>query len=136
MQIAASSFCVTSNPSAGDFQDLVVDGRPLYQHVAARVASEWNDSGQCSLVVGATWPAQLREVRDIVGDSVPLLVPGVGAQGGKASDVVENAATSDGFGLMINSSRGIIYASNGRDFADKARIEALKLQEEMAEIIK
>ena len=83
--------CRTSNPGAGDLQDLLVDGRPLYQHVAAKVANEWNTHGNCALVVGATWPEQLREVRAIIGD-MPILVPGVGAQGGDAEAVVRNAA--------------------------------------------
>lgn len=121
--------CRTSNPSAGDFQDLVVDGKPLYQHVASRV-TQWDSNRQCALVVGATWPSQLREIRDLVSD-MPLLVPGVGAQGGKASDVVENAASSDGYGLMINSSRGIIYASSGDDFAAAAGAAALALRNEI-----
>ncbi|HEY5780793.1 MAG TPA: orotidine-5'-phosphate decarboxylase, partial [Lysobacter sp.] len=87
--------CRTSNPGAGDLQDLVVsgngsDGRPLYQHVAEKVAREWNGQGNCALVVGATWPAQLKEVRAIVGE-VPFLVPGVGAQGGDVEAVVSNA---------------------------------------------
>src|SRR5512146_2476916 len=85
--------CRTSNPGAGDLQDLVVDGRPLYQHVAEKIAREWNGHGNCALVVGATWPEQLREVRAIVGD-VPFLVPGVGAQGGDVQAVVRNAVTA------------------------------------------
>src|SRR5690606_38915881 len=89
--------CRTSNPGAGDLQDLDAGGRPLYQHVAATIAREWNGHGNCALVVGATWPRQLREVRAIVGD-MPLLVPGVGAQGGDAEDVVRNARSADGTG--------------------------------------
>ena len=96
--------CRTSNPGAGDLQDLVVDGRPLYQHVAEKVARDWNGHGNCALVVGATWPAQLKEVRAIVGD-VPFLVPGVGAQGGDVEAVVSNAKTADGTGLIVSSSR-------------------------------
>ena len=84
--------CRTSNPGAGDLQDLLVDGRPLYQHVAEKVAHEWNTHGNCALVVGATWPEQLREVRAIIGD-MPILVPGVGAQGGDVEAVVRNAAS-------------------------------------------
>src|SRR6185369_12125309 len=72
--------CHTSNPGAGDLQDLIVDGRPLYQHVAAHIARDWNENRNCALVVGATYPQQLAEVRRIVGDAMPLLVPGVGAQ--------------------------------------------------------
>ncbi len=127
--------CRTSNPGAGDLQDLMVDvengaTHPLYQHVAAKVAREWNGNGNCALVVGATWPQQLREVRAIVGD-MPLLVPGVGAQGGDVGAVVSNAKTVDGSGLMISSSRAILYASNGDDFAEAARDAAKALRDEI-----
>jgi orotidine-5'-phosphate decarboxylase len=120
--------CRTSNPGAGDLQDLVVDGRPLYQHVAAKVAQDWNANGNCLLVVGATWPQQLREVRAIVGD-VPFLVPGVGAQGGDVEAVVKNGRTADGTGLLVSSSRAILYASGGDDFADAARAAATALRD-------
>ena len=121
--------CRTSNPGAGDLQDLVVDGRPLYQHVARKVATEWNAHGNCALVVGATWPEQLKAVRDIVGD-VPFLVPGVGAQGGDVAAVVRNAKTADGTGLIVSSSRAILYASRG-DFAEAARNAARSLRDEI-----
>jgi orotidine-5'-phosphate decarboxylase len=115
--------CRTSNPGSGDFQNLSVDGEPLYQHVARRVATEWNEIGDCGLVVGATYPDELREVREIVGD-LPLLVPGVGAQGGDIEAIVAAGASTDGFGMVVNSSRAVLYASNGDDFADAARAEA------------
>ena len=109
--------CRTSNPGAADLQDLIVrsDGkeRPLYQHVAETIARDWNGHGNCALVVGATWPTQLRQVRVIVGE-MPLLVPGVGAQGGDVQAVVMNAKTADGTGLIVSSSRAILYASNAR----------------------
>ena len=123
--------CRTSNPGAGDLQDLLVDGRPLYQHVAAKVAREWNEHGNCALVVGATWPEQLREVRAIVGDQVPFLVPGVGAQGGDVRAVVSNARNRDGDGLIISSSRAILYASKGEDYADAAANAARALRDEI-----
>ena len=127
--------CRTSNPGARDLQDLVVsaeggDHRPLYQHVAAKVAREWNGNGNCMLVVGATWPRQLREVRAIVGD-LPLLVPGVGAQGGDVEAVVANAKTADGTGLVVSSSRAILYASGGDDYADAAAAAARALRDEI-----
>ncbi len=127
--------CRTSNPGAGDLQDLVVqtgDGvaRPLYQHVAEKVAREWNGHGNCMLVVGATWPEQLREVRAIVGD-VPFLVPGVGAQGGDVEAVVRNAGTADGTGLVVSSSRAVLYASDGGDFAEAAADAAKTLREQI-----
>lgn len=123
--------CRTSNPGAGDLQDLLVDGKPLYQHVAAKVAREWNEHGNCALVVGATWPEQLREVRAIVGDQVPFLVPGVGAQGGDVRAVVSNARNRDGDGLIISSSRAILYASNGDDYAEAAANAACALRDEI-----
>ncbi|MBF6025922.1 orotidine-5'-phosphate decarboxylase [Lysobacter niastensis] len=122
--------CRTSNPGAGDLQDLTIDGRPLYQHVAEKVAREWNGHGNCSLVVGATWPAQLKEVRAIVGD-VPFLVPGVGAQGGDVEAVVSNAKTADGTGLMVSSSRAVLYASAVDDYAQAAANEARRLRDEI-----
>jgi orotidine-5'-phosphate decarboxylase len=117
--------CRTSNPGARDLQDLVVAdaggaGLPLYQRVAAMVAREWNGNGNCALVVGATYPRELAEVRTIVGD-MPLLVPGVGAQGGDVAAVVHNGKNSGGAGLIVSSSRAILYASSGDDFAAAAR---------------
>jgi orotidine-5'-phosphate decarboxylase len=110
--------CRTSNPGGSDLQFLNVDGQPLYQHVARLVASKWNRHGQCGLVVGATFPQELAEVRAIVGD-MPLLVPGIGAQGGDIKATVEAGQTADGSGMMINSSRAILYAppQAGEDFA-------------------
>ena len=120
--------CRTSNPGAGELQDLLVAGRPLYQHVAEKAAIEWNANGNVALVVGATWPEQLAEVRALVND-VPLLVPGVGAQGGDAAAVVSNAKTPDGTGLMISSSRAVLYASSGDDYAQAAAEAARALRD-------
>ncbi|WP_133478820.1 orotidine-5'-phosphate decarboxylase [Cognatilysobacter segetis] len=120
--------CRTSNPGAGELQDLLVAGRPLYQHVAEKAAIEWNAHGNIALVVGATWPEQLAEVRALVKD-MPLLVPGVGAQGGDAGDVVSNAKAADGTGLMISSSRAVLYASNGADYAEAAARAARDLRD-------
>jgi orotidine-5'-phosphate decarboxylase len=127
--------CRTSNPGSRDLQELVVSdasggSRKLYQHVAELVANEWNGHRNCALVVGATWPEELADVRSRVGD-VPLLVPGVGAQGGDVEAVVKNGRTADGTGLMISSSRAILYASNGEDFADAARTAAQALRDEI-----
>ena len=126
--------CRTSNPGAGDLQDLVAareggEARPLYQHVAEKVAREWNGNGNCMLVVGATWPEQLRDVRAIVGDDLPFLVPGVGAQGGDAEAVVRNAKSADGTGLVVSSSRAILYASAGDDYAEAAAAAARELRD-------
>jgi len=124
--------CRTSNPGAGDLQDLIVaddhGARPLYQQVAATVARQWNGNGNCALVVGATWPQQLREVRAIVGN-MPLLVPGVGAQGGDVEAAVANAKSADGSGLMVSSSRAILYASSGGDYAEAAARAARELRD-------
>ena len=112
--------CRTSNAGARDFQDLDVGGAKLYQHVARTVAREWNGNGNCLLVVGATYPAELADVRAIVG-TMPLLVPGVGAQGGDVEAVVRNGCTKEKTGLVISSSRAILYAGGGSDFANRAR---------------
>ncbi len=117
--------CRTSNPGAADLQDLPVanaDGstRPLYQRVAEKAARDWNANGNLSLVVGATWPEQLGEVRAIVGPSIPLLVPGIGAQGGDVEAVLKHGLNADRTGLIISSSRAILYASSGADFAEAA----------------
>ena len=120
--------CRTSNPGARDLQDLEVGGRPLYQHVAEFVASEWNGNGNCLLVTGATWPGELAAVRRLVGD-MPLLVPGVGAQGGDVGAVVRNGRAHDGAGLLVSSSRAILYAGSGDDFADAARQAACALRD-------
>jgi orotidine-5'-phosphate decarboxylase len=125
--------CHTSNPGAADLQDLTVhdaDGvaKPLYQHVAKIIARDWNTNGNCALVTGATWPKQLAEVRALIGD-MPLLVPGIGAQGGDVEAVVRYGQTTDHTGLMINSSRAIVYASSGVDFAEAARVATQELRE-------
>jgi orotidine-5'-phosphate decarboxylase len=112
--------CHTSNPGARDFQELDVGGKPLYLRVAATVANKWNANGNCALVVGATFPEELSQVRALVGD-MPLLIPGVGAQGGDVAAVVRNGRSSDGSGLIVSSSRAILYASDGDDYAQAAR---------------
>ena len=122
--------CRTSNPGAQDFQDLDCGGAPLYQRVAETIARDWNGNGNCLLVTGATWPQELASVRAIVGE-MPLLVPGVGAQGGDVAAVVANGKTSDGAGLLVSSSRAILYAGNGEDFADAARGAAQALRDEI-----
>jgi len=153
--------CRTSNRGAEEFQDRKVQpsleeaekwgimgdgagrrsGRyweipqiPFYQLVAYRVANEWNKNGNCALVVGATYPDELREVRRIVGD-MPILIPGVGFQQKnvplekQVEQVVSVGKDSRGKGIMINSARGIIFASKGEDFAEAARRETLKLHD-------
>jgi orotidine-5'-phosphate decarboxylase len=117
------AICRTSNPGGDDFQSLISNGRPIYAHVADMVASRWSKLGDCGLVVGATYPGELADVRAIAPD-VPILVPGVGAQGGDAASAVEHGATHDGRGLLVSSSRAVLYAGDGTDFAEAARAEA------------
>jgi orotidine-5'-phosphate decarboxylase len=127
--------CRTSNPGARDLQDLVVkggesDGRRLYEHVARMVAREWNANGNCALVVGATYARELGEVRALAA-GIPLLVPGIGTQGGDVAGSVRHGCTSDGTGLILSSSRAILYASQENDFADAARAATMALRSEV-----
>lgn len=116
----------TSNPGAGEFQDLQVDGTPLYQVVAEHIKN-WNTNGNLAAVVGATYPAELKEVRKIVGD-MPILVPGIGAQGGDLGATVLVGLDSKKQGLIISSSRSIIFAPNPRE-------AVLKLHEEIKKYV-
>ncbi len=122
--------CRTSNRGGDDFQSLLVDGQPLYQRVARRVADDWSRMGECGLVVGATYPAELGIVREIAGD-LPILVPGIGAQGGDVEATVNAGHDSAGLGLMISSSRAILYASDGEDFAEAAGAMAAATRDEI-----
>lgn len=115
--------CRTSNPGGDELQMLDVNGEPLYVHVARMIAQRWAPLGDCGVVVGATYPAELARVRAEVGD-LPILVPGVGAQGGSASEAMTNGADSTGAGVVINSARAVLYASRGDDFAEAARAVA------------
>jgi orotidine-5'-phosphate decarboxylase len=124
---------LTSNEGAFDFQTKLSDGTEIYKHVV-ETSKTWKNSQNLMYVVGATKAEYFSEIRKIVPDSF-LLVPGVGAQGGSLQEVCKYGLNAN-VGLLINSSRGIIYASNEEDFAIKARVEALKLQKEMEEILK
>lgn len=117
--------CRTSNPGAKEFQDLVINGEPLYLRVARQVALCWNKNKNCGLVVGATCPEELRKVREAAPD-LPFLIPGVGSQGGDWETTVKLGADSNGGGLLINLSRSVIFSSAGGDFAEAARREILK----------
>jgi len=123
--------CRTSNKGAGEFQDIFSkEGEMMYKIVARKVTEEWNKLGNCLMVIGATYPEELAEVRKIAGD-MTFLVPGVGAQGGDVEKTVKAGLNSQGTGMIINSSRGIIFASSGTDFAEVAGREAKKLKEEI-----
>jgi len=118
--------CLTSNKSAEDFQLQITGNRPLYELVAEKVLS-WNQKGNCGLVVGATYPEQLQKIREIAFD-LPILIPGVGAQEGDLEKTVKFGTDKDGNLAVINSSRGIIYASGDSDFAEKSKEKAMDLK--------
>ena len=121
----------TSNPGAGELQDLTADGLPLYRHVARAVAREWNAAGNCGLVVGATYPEEMRAIREDVPATMPILVPGVGAQGGDVAAVVAANREAGSAAFLIAASRSILYASPGEDFAEAARAAAESLDAEI-----
>lgn len=136
--------CKTSNPGSDEFQDQGVMipeekevggetrqmrvNNPLYRLVARNVIERWNTNGNCALVVGATYPEQLAQVRAL-SDYIPLLIPGIGAQGGDLEATVKAGRSKDGTGMIINSSRGIIFASNGDDYAEAARAATIELDQ-------
>jgi orotidine-5'-phosphate decarboxylase len=122
--------CRTSNPGGDDLQMLDLGGERLYERVARLAAENWNRDGRLGLVVGATYPAELARVRALVGD-MPLLVPGIGAQGGDVQASVHAGRTTDGDGMLINSSRAILYAGSGEDFAEAAAAAARRTRDEI-----
>lgn len=103
--------CRTSNPGAGEFQDLHCEGRPLWQRVALAVSEQWNDKGNCMLVMGATRPQELAQARQLVGD-MPFLVPGIGAQGGEVAATMRAGLDAQGGGLILNAARSILFAED------------------------
>jgi len=106
----------------------------LYQYVARNVAEKWNKNGNCLIVVGATYPGELRQIRKIVGD-LPILIPGIGAQGGDLEKSVIFGKDSHNQGIIINSSRGIIFASKDSNFAEAAREETQKLNDQIVQYL-
>jgi orotidine-5'-phosphate decarboxylase len=124
--------CLTSNPGAQDFQ-FFDSGKRLFE-IVARKAQAWNKLHNIGLVTGATQAEQLKDLRKIAPD-LPFLIPGIGAQGGDLTSVVENALRNYPIGGLINSSRAIIYASKGKDFARAAGLAAKNLREEIQEIL-
>ncbi len=132
----------TSNPGAGEFQDLLTTvnqasqvnqaspSLKLYEIVAKKVAIEWNANGNCALVAGATYPEELGEIRKLVGD-LPLLIPGIGKQGGDLEKAVQNGRDSKKQGMIINNSSGVLFASAGEDFAQAARAVVQKMHNDI-----
>jgi orotidine-5'-phosphate decarboxylase len=122
--------CHSSNPGAKEFQELKIDNKPLYQLVAEEIMKQHGDNPNTLMFMGATYPEQLTDIRKIVGD-MTFLVPGVGSQGGDVESFVKAGLNSQKTGLIINSSRGIIFASSGDDFAEKAKEETEKLRSQI-----
>jgi len=120
--------CKSSNSGGGELQDLPVEDMKLYEYVAHQVVDNWDEYGNCLLMVGATYPKELASIRAIAG-TMPILVPGIGAQQGNMQAMLEAGLTADGKGLIINSSREIIFASNQPDFAEAARQKTLDARE-------
>lgn len=122
--------CRTSNPSAGEFQNLLSNDIPLYEHVANKIV-EWRQIGNCGAVVGATYPNELRRIRSILGEDTPLLIPGVGKQGGDIKKTVHFGTNKNGEMAIINASRSIIFAGSDENFAEAARNAACDLRDEI-----
>ena len=122
--------CRTSNAGSSEFQSLATDGEPLYLRIARTATETWRAIGECALVVGATYPAELATVRAIVGE-MPILVPGIGAQGGDIGAVVKAGRDTKNRGLIMNSSRAILYADGSKSFANSARKVAIETRDEI-----
>lgn len=118
--------CKNSNPGSGEFQDLEINGQPLYIHVARSFAEKWNINKNCGLVVGATYPVDIKRIRETTPE-MPLLIPGIGAQGGELEQSVKNGKDTGGRGFILSTGRVILYASNGSDFAEAARKKTTEL---------
>jgi orotidine-5'-phosphate decarboxylase len=125
--------CRTSNAGGSELQMLDAGGQPLYERVAALAAGRWNVNGQLGLVVGATFPQQLGRVRALA-PALPLLVPGIGAQGGDLEATLQAGLSAQGDGLVINSSRAILYAGGGETFALEARVAALHTRDQIESV--
>jgi orotidine-5'-phosphate decarboxylase len=127
--------CRTSNPGAGEFQNLVtLGGEPLYRYIARRVAHGWNQNGNCALVVGATYPKEMAEVRELVGDLL-ILAPGIGRQGGSVEGTVRAGMDHNKKGLILSSSSGIIFASRDANFAQAARTATEDLHRQISKCL-
>ena len=112
--------CRTSNPGGNDFQNLIVDGEPLYKHMARLCQGPWNHTGELGIVVGATYPAELASIR-AVAPTIPILIPGIGAQGGSMTEALHAGRRKDGLGVVLNVGRSILYPKEGETQASMAR---------------
>ncbi len=122
--------CHSSNPGAKEIQELIIDGKPLYHIVAEEIMKQFGSNPNCMIFMGATYPEELGKIREIVGN-MTFLVPGVGAQEGGVEKVVKMGLNDKKSGMIINSSRGIIFASSGDDFAQRAKEETEKLKNQI-----
>ena len=122
--------CRTSNSGSGEFQNLQVGDKKLFEIVAEKVINEWNKNNNCLLVLGATYPEELKSIRAL-NDNIFFLVPGIGAQGGDLEKTLQAGLNQQKSGLIINSSRGIIFADSSENFKQSARAETVKLKEEI-----
>ena len=113
--------CKTSNNGAGEFQDLIVRGKPLYLQVAQNVSKTWNANNNCLLVIGATYPEELKKVREVVEDSMWFLIPGIGVQGGDIEKTVINGQNNKEMGMIISASRSIIFADSPKEEAERVK---------------
>lgn len=126
--------CRTSNEGAKEFQDLKINGKTLYSIVAKEVSEKWNMRNNCMLVVGATYPDEMKQIRSI-DDTIPFLIPAIGAQGGDLEASVKAGINSKKEGIVVSTSRVVLFASNGEDFADAARRETVKIKDKINEVI-
>jgi len=122
--------CRTSNPSAVEFQDIKSKNKPIYEYVAEKI-KQWNTYKNCGAVVGATYPMELKKIREILGDDIPILIPGVGKQGGDIQKTVKNGTNKKGLLAIINSSREIIYSCKDCDYPEKIRQNAKNIRDEI-----
>lgn len=123
--------CRTSNPGAGEFQDLLINGNPLYQRVAVHVARDWNHYGNCGLVVGATYPAAIAEIRAIAND-IPILAPGIGTQGGTIESAIGASQAKLGKIIILSASQSIIFPSENENFDEEIKKRVFTRNQEIA----
>lgn len=119
----------SSNEGSGEIQNLDIGDKKLFEYISEKVVNEWNENNNCLLMIGATYPNEMASARQIAGDEIPFLVPGVGAQSGDIGAMLNAGLNSNKKGLIVSSTRAILYASDGDDFADAAKNETIKLKD-------